>query len=506
MPEGDPRGTGSAMRELPMQANSRSLLYLWAMVAAYFCLNALTQHLVSGTADLDQAEQLILSQAFQPGYNAQPPLYTYLAGLVFSLTGHGLGPLAGVKAALLSVFVGAMIALGAAFGFTRRQHLIAVAGLVFVPQFIWESQRDLTHSVLATALAACTLLQVVRTRGRPSLGNYLALGALVGLGLLSKYNYAIFLLALVAAMASVPRYRAVLGDGRFLATILVMAIIVAPHVFWLVDNHALAGGGIERPPGGRGDILSGLGVAAVAALAFLTPLWLFSFILGFGFRREEGGGSDPADGRLLLNLLGLVAVCVVLFVALANAQQVKDRWYQPLLFFVPLLVAYHSRPSPRGFRIFMSLAALFAVLVSFALPARTLLAEKLNKYSRPNMPYPGLIRSISPGAEAPLFVLAETKLLGGNARLAFPDAGVLAPDFNVKIGRIAGKGLVICETRHCDAGEFRDWLRRDQAIDARALQFRAAEMPFNYAPAKKMTIYWAEVTAPAPSRPDAAPH
>jgi hypothetical protein len=50
--------------------------------------------LVSGTADLDQAEQLILSQAFQPGYNAQPPLYTYLAGLVFSLAGHGLGPLA----------------------------------------------------------------------------------------------------------------------------------------------------------------------------------------------------------------------------------------------------------------------------------------------------------------------------------------------------------------------------------------------------------------------------
>ena len=49
------------MREMTMQANSKSLLYLWTMVAAYFCLNALTQHAVSGTADLDQAEQLILS-------------------------------------------------------------------------------------------------------------------------------------------------------------------------------------------------------------------------------------------------------------------------------------------------------------------------------------------------------------------------------------------------------------------------------------------------------------
>jgi len=487
---------------MTMQANSKSLLYLWAMVAAYFCLNALTQHAVSGTADLDQAEQLILSQAFQPGYNAQPPLYTYLAGLAFSLAGHGLAPLASLKPVLLSVFVGAMIAAGARFGFTWRQQLIAIAGIVFVPQFIWESQRDLTHSVLATALAACTLLQVVRTRMRPVLGNYLALGVLAGLGLLSKYNYAIFLLALVAAMATVPRYRAVLGNARFLATVCVMVAVAAPHALWLADNYALASSGIERPHGVQGNVFSSLGVAATAALAFLTPLWLFSLILGFDFRHRGGDKSDAADGRLLLNLLGLVAVCVVLFVALTDAQQVKDRWYQPLLFFVPLLVAYHSRPSPRGFRIFISLAALFAVLVAFALPARTLLAERLDKYSRPNMPYPGLIRSIASGTEEPRFVLAETKLLGGNARLAFRDAGVLAPTFNVKVGGIAGKGLVICETRHCDSERFRVWLWRDHAIDGRSLEFKAADMPFNYAPAKKMTIYWAEVSVPGPARPD----
>jgi len=336
----------------------------------------------------------------------------------------------------------------------------------------------------------------------PVLGNYLALGVLAGLGLLSKYNYAIFLLALVAAMATVPRYRAVLGNARFLATVCVMVAVAAPHALWLADNYALASSGIERPPGGKGNVLSGLGVAATAALAFLTPLWLFSLILGFDFRHRGGDKSDAADGRLLLNLLGLVAVCVVLFVALTDAQQVKDRWYQPLLFFVPLLVAYHSRPSPRGFRIFISLAALFAVLVAFALPARTLLAERQDKYSRPNMPYPGLIRSIASGTEEPRFVLAETKLLGGNARLAFRDAGVLAPTFNVKVGGIAGKGLVICETRHCDSEKFRTWLRQDHAIDGRSLEFKAADMPFNYAPAKKMTIYWAEVRVPGPARPD----
>jgi hypothetical protein len=218
---------------------------------------------------------------------------------------------------------------------------------------------------------------------------------------------------------------------------------------------------------------------------------------------KGGDKSDAADGRLLLNLLGLVAVCVVLFVALANAQQVKDRWYQPLLFFVPLLVAYHSRPSPRGFRIFMSLAALFAVLVSFALPARTLLAEKLNKYSRPNMPYPGLIRSISPGTrKRRVLSWPKRSCWAGMHDWRSPTPASSRRPLTSRVGRIAGKGLVICETRHCDSEEFRDWLWRDQAIDGRSLEFKAADMPFNYAPAKKMTIYWAEVSVPGPARPD----
>jgi len=478
---------------------------MWATVTAYFCLNALTQLGVSGTADLDQAEQLILSQTFQAGYNAQPPLYTYLARLVFFLTGHGLAPLAGLKSVLLSVFVGAMIAVGARFGFTWRQHLIAIAGIIFVPQFIWESQRDLTHSVLATALAACTLSQVVRIQRRPVLGNYLALGVLAGLGLLSKYNYAIFLLALVAAMATVPRYRTVLGNARFLATVCVMVAVAAPHALWLADNYALASSGIERPHGNQGNVFTGLGVAASAGLAVLAPLWLFSLILGFDFRRRGEDKSDAADGRLLLNLLGLVAVCVVLFVVLTGAQQVKDRWYQPLLFFVPLLVAFHARPTGKGSRVFLALAGLVAVLVAFALPARTLLGERLDKFSRPNMPYPGLIRSLASGTEAPHFILAETKLLGGNARLAFRDAAVHVPTFGVILGGIAGQGLVICETSHCNSEKFRAWLLEEHAIDARLLEFHAAGMPFNYAPSKKMTLYWAEVRVQGPSGPAGTP-
>lgn len=42
---------------------------------------------VSGTADQDQAEQLLLAQGWQLGYGAQPPLYTDLVKLLFLLGG-----------------------------------------------------------------------------------------------------------------------------------------------------------------------------------------------------------------------------------------------------------------------------------------------------------------------------------------------------------------------------------------------------------------------------------
>ena len=55
------------------------LLYLWGAVFVYFCMNAIALSGVSEAAGRDQAEQLILSQSFLPGYSAQPPLYTYIA-------------------------------------------------------------------------------------------------------------------------------------------------------------------------------------------------------------------------------------------------------------------------------------------------------------------------------------------------------------------------------------------------------------------------------------------
>lgn len=469
----------------------RTLLLLWDGVLLYFALNALTQLAVSGTADLDQAEQLLLSQSLQAGYGAQPPLYTYLVKALFAVTGAGLAPLLGLKAVMLGVFAATFIALGRQFGFTLHQHLLSLAGLVFLPQLIWESQRDLTHSVLATTLAALTLLQVVRTRARPGLGNFMLLGALAGLGLISKYNYVLILAALTLATLAVPQYRATLSVGRVLAAGLVALCVAAPHLNWVAAHLELATSGAQKIQAGSGNPLSGLGRAAFAALAFLSPLWLFSALLiSPAARAAAAARLKTADGRFLLYLLLATLLTVAAFVLVTGAQHLKDRWYQPLLFHVPLLLALLASPTPtRGNRAYLGLGLGFALLVAAALPARTLFAERLGIANRPNLPYAALLGQLS--SVAPALILAENHLLGGNARPLFPAARIHTPRHVPAADRVKGPALVLCETPHCDNETFRLWLTENYGIDVRTLAFTRIEQPYRHAPSKRLAVDWA---------------
>lgn len=473
------------------------LLYLWGIVFVYFSVTAIALSAVSRTAGLDQAEQLLLSQTLQPGYSAQPPLYTYLVKAVFFVTGPGLAPLLLLKAVLLSLFVGLLMALGREFGFTARQHLVAVAGIVFIPQFIWESQRDLTHSVLVTTVAAATLLQLARTRRITTVLNYALLGGFIGLGLISKYNYAVFLAALLLAALLTPGYRPVLANRRMLAVLLVALLVTTPHVYWLASNLDIATGSVRKLHINDGNLAAGLAYAAVSALAFLAPLLIFSMILvARPLKPASRENTGPGGGRLLLNLLLATTGIVAIFIMLSGTYNIKDRWYQPLLFYAPLIPALFTTPSRARLNWYLGLAAGFALLVSTVLVARTTLAGVLNRFSYPNIPYPELIAAAGDATRTPAFILAESKLLGGNARPVFPDAVVQVPGYSIDTGPLSGDGLVLCETPACADATFREWLGHNYAIDVHTLEFERLEMPCHYAPAKLESIYFSRVRLP----------
>jgi 4-amino-4-deoxy-L-arabinose transferase-like glycosyltransferase len=75
--------------------------HLFVFLAGYFFLQLLSRVLISDSANLDEAEQLILTQRIRWGYAAQPPLYTWLQALFFTVFGINIFALALLKNSLL---------------------------------------------------------------------------------------------------------------------------------------------------------------------------------------------------------------------------------------------------------------------------------------------------------------------------------------------------------------------------------------------------------------------
>ena len=471
-----------------------SPLCLWGIVAAYVTINALTQRLVSGTAELDQSQQLLFSQDWQFGYSGQPPLYTWLVLAVFAFTGPSLSALLGIKAVLLSSLAAILIGVGRQFSFSKQQHLITIVSMVFILQFIWESQRDLTHSVLATVMTAATLLQIMRTKRNPITSNYIILGLLVGMGLISKYNYALFLLALITTAIFTRQYLRIIMDYRILISIAIAVAVTTPHLIWVLNNTDIALGSVHKLRPSEGNYFLGVSRVVLNAIAFLTPLWILSLFLFNG--RPHYQGTNPSNDRVfIVKLFAVTMVMVVLFVLATGAQQFQDRWFQPLLFFVPLLIALLARPSQKRLRIYCSMGACFALMVAMALPLKNVVAEDLNFNARRNIPYPSLVRSLAGATGEPVAIFSETDFLGGNVRLVFRRSRIITPNYEGQPINHSGMRLVLCETPGGRNDEFRDWISKRYGIDLNSLKFNQLEAPYYYMRMRKHILYWAKVDA-----------
>lgn len=473
----------------------------------YLAFNAGMQLAVSPTADLDQAEQLMLSQQWAWGYTSQPPLYTWLVLLLFQITGVSLAALLALKVVLLASLAGIVLAIGRFWAFNNKQLLLSVAGLALIPQFIWEAQRDLTHSLLVTVIAALSLWQVLRLAKQPSAKQYALLGVCIGLGMLAKYNYVLFATALLLAVMSLPTWRPLLISRaawpRVLLTIGVALAVFAPHAWWALKNIEQAAGSAHKLESAGLSWLS-LGEPLLAALAFLTPFCLVAVPLLFTATSRSTLAFVQSQRRFLLQLGWLVLLVALLFMLLTGAQNFKDRWYQPLLFFAPLLMAaYVVQPRPWAYRVYMGLAVVMLLAATFILPGRILWAADLDKVSRPNLPYQALTQTLRQSlqqqqAAAPISaVLAEGRLLGGNIRLNWPQMPVFSPDSTPQLQILAGAWLVLCETADCvqQAG-FKLWLQaQGVSVPQQTTAWSVVQQPLYYYPSKQHSLYWTVLPA-----------
>ena len=210
------------------------------LLIVYFLLLLIVRIVISGSVEFDEAEQVLFSQQLSLGYGSQPPLYEWIQKIFFTIFGLNIFSLALFKNSLFVLtyfflYLSARIILQ-----DNLRAALASLALLLTHTYGWQSMHQLTHAILALSLCSITFFIFLKLKDTPVTKYYLALSFVVGLGILAKYNYSFFILALFLAAASTKEFRKVILDKRMFLVLVVPLIITAPHFIWVTSNFKQA--------------------------------------------------------------------------------------------------------------------------------------------------------------------------------------------------------------------------------------------------------------------------
>jgi|CXWL01.1.fsa_nt_gi hypothetical protein len=420
------------------------------VIGSLYLLHAGLRTAIGGSVRLDEAEMLLLTQDWRWGYHSQPPLYPWLQALVFAVTGPGIAGLALLKSALLAAVPAFLAVAARAATGSMATAPVAAAAVYLLPLFTWESHRDQTHLVLATAVAAATLWIWARLlAGRRTL-DYALFGLVVALGLHSKYNYLLLPAALLLAALSLPAARGVVLDRRMALALGLALGLSAPHLLWALGHPALVTAQSHRlvlhPPGATAALL-GLGGLLEASLVSFAPLLLIAFV------PYRGRGEEPRAllAVLLGRAVGVGLVLAGLGVVAAGVTSIEDRWLQPLAVAAPLVVACDlvEPGAARRRRLVMGLGAALAVAALAVLHGTAWWGVGAGEAL--HHPYDDWARQIRARGFEGGRIVAGSKVVGGNLRLRFPGSPVATPDLPAPTAAAGSPCLVVWNARRAEA-------------------------------------------------------
>lgn len=408
-------------------------------LAAYCAVQVVAMTLLSqvvGTGvGVDDAEQLMYLGDLQAGYGgSQPPLYSWLGGIVAQLFGPSVLTLKLVKYSMIFVAGLAIFLAVQKLGYSRRAAVTALFGVLLFPQIFWEMQHTLSHSVAVFALGSLLLLALAWLLKRQSALAYTVFGLAMGGAILAKYNNLILLGAIVASMLSLPETRAIILNRRFAISIGTAILVCLPTLYWNVTHPGeIVVRGYKFGMASDQDLMAAwLGLKNFTRAAFnfaVLPVVVFAVALVGARTPFPAGGSRPVAERLLWRTIVAGIVVALFLVIVSGATTFRDRWMLPLLLFLPIVLAMHldslGRKGKAAQSIVIGMAAGLAILV---LPVSWYMhlygGDGMGSIAR--IDYAVLHRKMVAGG--PVRTVVSNWHWSGNLRLVDPNLTILSPE------------------------------------------------------------------------------
>lgn len=390
---------------------------------------------------VDNIEQLTWVRALEWGYYKHPPVPTWLIWLPARLFGASAGT---------SYALGAATTLGAVWTLWRLLKRLrggTYAGIALLAALCITYYNDrlfyYNHNVvlLLFTAAAAAVAWPAFTTGK--LRWWCALGLLVGLATLSKYQAAVTMASLSVFAIQQRAWRHPAQRRGILWAALIALSVCVPHIYWLRTHDF---GPIQYALDSSLGARLGMGVRLVEAphwladqvLNRLSPAWA---LLAFTALRVRGSrspllrlcatptatGQDPS--RAFLLIWGIVPLLAMPMVGLAVGAELQLQWGTPfLLFAVPAIMELAPREFwqraqlDMAFRIFLWIQALLLALNFVTSPRGAL---SLRDHHWATFDSAALARRVAAPARAalggPIVVVSGSTAIAGALALRLPE-------------------------------------------------------------------------------------
>ena len=382
---------------------------VWLLILGYIAVVFAIRVLVLPAASQDDAEQLIFAQTLAGGYNpSQPPLYTWLIWASTQIFGVTILAVALVKFACLGLVYVFLYLAGREVFRDADEDLILAALVGLSPLALYyvafDALFNYSNTVLLAAACSATLFALLRLKRTGGLAAYAGFGLAVGVGLMSKYSYGVFVAALILAALATEAFRARLWDRRVVLSLAIAVAVCLPHLIWLAGGGAdLAAAFQARLSGvGEGGYFARVGLGLVklgnAVISFLFPLFIVWLVLfPRAWRRLPAVPPDLTDDKRCLEIFFAAALLIIAAgVLIFGITRVRNHYMfillaAPLYAFIRIKASNASVLSRQLFTSFLVVATLVFVI---GVPVRFNWAPQISSKAYFNLPYADLARQM----------------------------------------------------------------------------------------------------------------
>ena len=410
---------------IPPSMERRMTVILFVLLALNAVVQVVLRVCISDSLDLDEAEQVLFAQWRVLGYGSQPPLYNWIQQGFFAVIPHQVLALSMFKHLLfLSMFV--LMYRSARLLFRSVPiSVLAVAMLFLVPEIIFEGQRDLTHSVIASVCSLWFFYALIIVLVKSNRGiDFVRFGLALGCCLLSKYNTLLMIVPLLAVLAGIGVLRRRFFVRRAWLSLGVVALLCSPHWYWLgghlasatsssINKMDVAATGSALISRLNGLVSVGEAVLGVAGLLLLV---LFAVFWRRNNRKAPELNETEQGLALFFKRYLILSLSLLLIFVLFGVGNFKARWLLPSFIFFPAIAGFylfHYRETTlRQMRAVFIITALIGVTIPCVLFIRIALAR--GHYTRLNEPYRELVQQFAVTDD--LLVLTDQHRIAGNLK------------------------------------------------------------------------------------------